>query len=301
MPPSEISRTRPTLNLIGPGRLGQTLARLWVNAGLADLRQIVGRSDTSVSTASAFIGAGSGARMATLQPADLTLVAVPDDQLEAIAAELAQCPRLAPGAVVFHCSGSRPSELLAASRQRGAAIASVHPLKSFARPELAVQNFAGTWCGCEGDAAALAVLRPLFTAVGGICFDLDGSRKTLYHAGAVLACNHLAALMEAALRAMEAAGVAREQAWPALRPLIAGSLDNIDRLGTAGALTGPIARGDAATVTRHIQALSALAPLLAANYRELSKIALQLAGGLAPERRDALAACLDADLGPAGK
>ncbi|MBL8481778.1 MAG: DUF2520 domain-containing protein [Rhodocyclaceae bacterium] len=293
------AHTPPTMNLLGPGRLGQTLARLWTGAGLIELRAIAGRSDAGTRAARDFIGAGRPVALADLQPAQLTLIAVPDDALAAVAAALAAGEAVAPGGIVFHCSGARSSDLLAPLRARGAALASVHPLKSFARPELAVLDFAGTWCGCEGDPAALAVLRPLFQALGGICFDLDGSRKTLYHAGAVLACNHLTALMEAALCSMEAAGVARANAWPALRPLITGALENIDRLGTAGALTGPIARGDAGTVARQLEAFAALDADIAAAYRLLSRLALRLALALPPERRAALAACLYADIPPA--
>lgn len=281
------AQSPPVLNLIGPGRLGQTLARLWVDAGLVRMNCICGRSEASAIQARNFIGAGEPVDAPRLAAGGLTLVAVPDDQLAALVAQLLKSETMAPGSIVFHGSGARASDVLAPLRDLGARVASIHPLKSFARPALAILDFAGTYCGCEGDEDALARLQPLFAAVGGHCFPVDGAHKVRYHAGAVLACNALTALMEAALASMAAAGVARGQAWPALRPLIQGTLDNIDRLGTTAALTGPVARGDGETVAHQLAALEQLDPNLAAVYRSLGVVALGMAAPVLDERRQA--------------
>ncbi len=283
----------PVLNLIGPGRLGQSIARLLVAGGHARMGQIVGREAVRATAARDFIGGGEVATLETLRPADITLLAVPDDALPELSAALAAGAVVRAGDIVWHGSGALPSSVLAPLSTLGAWVASVHPLKSFAQPALAVADFAGTWCGCEGDAAALAVLQPLFEALGAHCFAIDPAGKTLYHAGAVLACNTLVALMEAALRCMEGAGVPRDAAWPALLPLIEGTLANVGRLGTAAALTGPVARGDVTTVARQLEATDALAPAIGAIYRSLSQLATELPGsGLADARRAALVSLL---------
>ncbi|QNM95855.1 Rossmann-like and DUF2520 domain-containing protein [Chitinimonas koreensis] len=285
----------PTFNLIGPGRLGRTLARLWHDAGLLAVARLVGRDAHGIAAARDFIGAGSPATLDALEPADFTLIATPDDALAATAAALAAGGAVRPGDVVFHCSGALPSEALAPVRAAGGLVASVHPLKSFADPARAIADFAGTRCGCEGDAAALARLAPLFDAIGAQRFALDPAGKTLYHAAAVLACNDLVALMDAALRCMAAAGVPRETAWPALRPLIDGTLANLDRLAPAEALTGPVARGDAATVARQLAATTVLDPAVGEAYRALGALALRLAAPTLPEgRADAVAQALGA-------
>lgn len=282
-----------TLNLIGPGRLGQSLARLLVAQGHVAMGQIVGRNAERAQAARDFIGGGELATLETLRPATLTLLAVPDDGLPAIVDAMLVAAPVRAGDIVFHCSGALPSAVLDPLRARGVLIASIHPLKSFAQPALAVSSFAGTWCGCEGDAAALAVLQPLFEGLGAHCFAINPDGKTLYHAGAVLACNTLVALMEAALRCMEGAGVPRDAAWPALLPLIEGTLANMGRLGTAAALTGPVARGDVTTVARQLEATDALAPAIGAIYRSLSQLATELPGsGLADARRAALVSLL---------
>ncbi len=266
----------PTFNLIGPGRLGQTLARLWHDAGLLRVTGVLGRDPAHARAACAFIGAGTVAGWSTLAPAAITLLATPDDALETVARQLADSAAIDAGAVVFHCSGAHSSALLAPLRARGALVASVHPLKSFAAPQRAILDFAGTCCASEGDAAALAVLAPLFDAIGGRRFEVAADAKLLYHAGAVLACNHLVALMDAALRCMEQAGVQRAAAWTALRPLVDGTLANIDHGGTRAALTGPVARGDMDTVQREIEATRTAGAEVSDAYRILTQLALQL-------------------------
>ncbi len=273
--------TLPTLNLIGPGRLGRTLARLWQQAGLVQVQDLLGRHPDHTHQAIAFIGAGQAASLTTLRPATLTLLATPDDCLADWAEHLASTATLRAQDVVFHCSGALPSGVLTPVRRRGAYVASVHPLTSFAEPALAVQQFAGSYCACEGDAAALAQLAPLFDAIGAQRFAIDPAGKTLYHAGAVLACNDLVALMEAALRCMAGAGVARNQAWAALRPLIDGTLRNLDQLTPNAALTGPVARGDAATVARQLAATRGLDAGTADAYRSLGLLAWELAAAKA--------------------
>ncbi|GAB3268122.1 Rossmann-like and DUF2520 domain-containing protein [Chitinimonas naiadis] len=281
----------PTLNLIGPGRLGRTLARLWHRHGLLKITGIQARQTSTVQTALTEIGAGEDCAGAHLPASDFLLIATPDNIMATVVQGLLQGPALQPGCVVFHASGALGSDILAPLREQGALIASVHPLKSFV-PGNTDTDLAGTWCACEGDAAALLKLAPLFDALGAHRFSIDPQHKTLYHAGAVLACNDLVALMEAALRCMSAAGVDRNIAWPALRPLINGTLDNLDRLSTTAALTGPVARGDHATVARQLTATQALDPAVADAYRALAALALQLAK-LEPEQARSLGQLLE--------
>ena len=280
-----------SLNLIGPGRLGKTLAHLWQNAHLVEVTGILGHNSDKTSRAADFIGAGTRVDWASLPPANITLLSTPDDNLAAVVDLLAASQILRHGDIVFHCSGALPSALLAPLRQQGVHVASIHPLKSFAMPELAITNFAGTYCACEGDQAALDCLQPLFTEIGGICFAINTEHKTHYHAGAVLACNALVALMDSALQCMATAGVPNLIAWPALRPLINGTLSNIDQLGPAGALTGPIMRGDIETVARQYMALRDSAPELGDVYATLGKIGLELSS-LSTEQKQQMAAAL---------
>lgn len=267
-----------TVNLLGAGRLGRSLGRLIATDREAVLQDVLTtRADSAVS-AVAFIGAGRAVHdLAALRPAGLWLLTPPDAAIAPLATALAGTGLLRAGDVVCHCSGALPSSLLAPLRAAGAAVASVHPLKSFADPAAAAASFAGTWCTAEGDAEALQCLQPLFERLGARVARMDAAGKTLYHAAAVLMCNDLVALMEAGLRSAEAAGLEREAALAMFGPLVRETLDNVFRIGSVRALTGPVARGDAAVVARQHQALQALDPRLAEAYRALAAVALDLA------------------------
>jgi predicted short-subunit dehydrogenase-like oxidoreductase (DUF2520 family) len=267
-----------TLNIIGCGRVGRTLARLWHEGGVFTIGDINDRTADKSRAAVAFIGGGRAcAEIAAMRAADCWLLATPDDCIANACDELAAGRQLAAGNIVFHCSGALPSTVLKAAVARGAHVASVHPLKTFADPAVAAKNFAGTPCTAEGDAAALAVLRPAFENVGAAVFEIDAAAKTLYHAGSVIVCNYLTALLETGLRTFESAGVARADANRMMEPLVRETLDNVFRLGPARALTGPIARGDLAVVQRQIAALAAADPRLEAVYRSLGVIAADIA------------------------
>lgn len=268
----------PRLNIIGCGQLGKTLAYLWAEAGLLAVSQVLNSSLQSSQLAVEFIGQGQPlASINAMQPAELHLLGCPDKALEACAAELAQAGVLRAGDIVFHCSGAIASEILQPLAEQGALIASVHPIKSFADPRQAIYSFQPTYCGVEGDTAALAILQPLFEKIGGIAFTIDAKQKTLYHAASVLACNYLVALQSLSLRAFAQAGVEESLALKVLQPIVQDTVANVFKLGPAAALTGPIARGDAAVVAKQLAALQLSLPLEAEVYRLLGLEALSLA------------------------
>lgn len=246
-----------TFTLIGAGHVGRVLGRLLVQQAGWQIQQVLTRSAASAAQAVEFIGAGSAiAAYTALAPADVFILAVGDDQIVPASAALAQVVPLA-GSVAFHCSGALASERLAAVRAAGASVASVHPIRSFADPQAVAQAFAGTFCGIEGDAPALALLTPALQAIGAQPVAIDAAAKTVYHAAAVFASNYLVTVLDAALRAYQAAGIPEAVARQLVQPLASESMANVFRLGAATALSGPIARGDMATVERQLQAVSA--------------------------------------------
>ena len=250
-----LSTLTPTLNLVGAGHVGRVLGRLFAASGAFALQDVLTRSPASAQAAVAFIGAGQACTdAAQLRPAHAWLLAVSDDQIEPVAAQLAQTHDLT-GAVVFHCSGAKASTALQAARGGGALVASVHPIRSFADPQKVAREFAGTFCGVEGDVAALALLGPAFETLGARLVPIDGAAKTVYHAAAVFASNYLTTVLDAALRAYQAAGIPEAVARELAQPLATETLANVFRLGPAAALSGPVARGDLATVARQQQAL----------------------------------------------
>ena len=265
------------INFIGCGRVGQTLAGLWRRAAGVTVGDILTRSLASAKTAVDFIGAGNPLRrIGDMQAADAYLVGCSDNHIEACCDQLADTGLLRRGNVVFHCSGALGSAALHSARAGGAFIASAHPVKSFADPAASMTGFANTYCGIEGDPPALQRIAALFECIGGITFVLDADQKPTYHAASVIACNYLVALEECSLTAFEHAGVARDLAMKILRPIVEGTVHNIFALGTAQALTGPIARGDHSVVETQLAALEARNPELAEVYRVLGRQALAL-------------------------
>jgi len=292
-----MTATPLTLNLIGPGRAGRTLAALLARNGACVLQDVLSAEFATAQSAVDFIGSGRAVRrLLEMRPAALWLLTPPDAAIAPVAAALAAGGTIRSGDIVFHCSGSQPSSLLTPLAAAGAHVASLHPLKSFADPAAAVNSFAGTWCTAEGGAAAIAVLKPLFEGLGAQVATIDPAGKTLYHAASLLVCNDLTALMEAGLQLYEKAGIDRATAQDMMEPLVRETLGNVFALGTVGALTGPVARGDAEVVKRQLEALQAQDPRIAAAYRALNAIALELArqqGGAPQAALDAVGRALE--------
>ncbi len=286
-----------TLTLIGAGRLGRTLARLWVEQGVFALGRVYARSESSARDAVAFIGSGQPSPLETPPgPVGLALLAVPDDQLAAAATWLADHAEILPDAVAFHCSGAHVCGVLEPLRAAGARLASIHPMHSFADPAQSLETFRGTFCTMEGDPGALARLQPAFEAIGAHPLEIVGATKLLYHAGGVFASNYVTVLVDAALRLLSGAGIDAPTGRRLLAPLLRGAVDSALALGPGAALTGPVARGDADLVGRQALAVGDHEAELGDLYRLLAHSAIGLAareGRLDPLQAHALEAALD--------
>jgi predicted short-subunit dehydrogenase-like oxidoreductase (DUF2520 family) len=267
-----------TLNVVGAGRVGRTLASLWTEKHTFLVQDVLDGTAEGAIAAVAFIGEGTPvAALGAMRPADVWMITTPDCAIVTAARDIAATGMLRHENVVFHCSGSLASAELAAAVGLGSPVASIHPLKSFAEPAEAVRTFAGTPCAAEGDRAALQVLVPAFERIGGRVSEIDPRFKTIYHAASVIVCNYLAALLETGLRCYEKAALDRATATRMIEPIARETLENVLELGAARALTGPIARGDHAVVASHLRALDAWDVRIASIYRELGLIALDLA------------------------
>jgi len=270
--------TVPRLNIIGCGRVGRALGRVWLRHGLVELGGILNRSLASSQAAALFLGAGMPVEdYRHLPPAELVMISTADEAIGSCAAAWAASHPQATGVLVFHCSGALGLEVLEPARLVGAWIASVHPVKSFADPAAAADSFPGTWCGLEGQPEATARLQQMLEACGAKTFLIPPNQKPLYHAGAVFACNYLVALMKVAFDCLAQAGVSAHDAPALLRPIVEETVRNVFRLGPVRALTGPIARGEPSVVQRELAALDTWQPAYGQLYRSLGQVALQLA------------------------
>jgi predicted short-subunit dehydrogenase-like oxidoreductase (DUF2520 family) len=264
--------------LIGPGRVGAAVGKRLHQAGYP-LVAVIGREQRRAEDAARFIGCDPAA--ATTDPAQarrgqVVLLALPDDQIGAMAARLQQDPGLPEQTTLVHFSGLQPASLMSVAGSACAAV-SIHPLLPFADREMAAARLTDCPCAIEGDEAAVPLAEQLVGAIGAQGFRLPSDAKVLYHAAACIASNYLVTLTAAARDLLLHCGFDNQQALALLRPIQQATSDNLGRLDPESALTGPIVRGDSGTVESHIAALEAQVPQLLELYRCLGQQTLALA------------------------
>jgi predicted short-subunit dehydrogenase-like oxidoreductase (DUF2520 family) len=220
--------------------------------------------------------------------ARVVILAVRDRDLEALAARLRDSGALSPDAVVVHVSGALGPEPLAALRGSCAGVAQMHPMMSFASPR-STPGLARGNVRVAGDPRAVARATALARTLGMTPRPLAGLDPVAYHAAAGLVANGAAALGAIGAELLERGGVPAALAPKMLGPLLRSVADNIEALGFPGALTGPVRRGDAAGVAKHLAVLGAKLPGAVPLYLAAATAQLPLARAL----RDAPAGSFD--------
>ncbi|MET0398023.1 MAG: DUF2520 domain-containing protein [Longimicrobiaceae bacterium] len=285
--------------IVGPGRTGLALGLLLHRAGAAAPLVYTGRGDAAPAHPlfAADPPAAAYLPWRAAPPAALggLLLAVPDAAVPDVAARLAGLP-LPPHVPVLHLSGSLEMDALAPLARAGHSVGGLHPLCAVADPVEGADRLRGATFGVEGEGAARALAERIVRAAEGTALELAPRSRTAYHAAAVFASNYVVALLAVAERLMASAGIPPERARPALAGLAAGAVDDVRDHGPAAALTGPVTRGDAETVARHLARLSGderrLYSLLAAEALRLAR-----ARGLDAEAAARLAALIGGEPG----
>jgi len=213
----------PKVRVIGPGRAGLSLARALGSAGW-DVAGLLGRGDDAT-------GAAAGV--------DVLVIATPDDAVGRVAASVA--PR--PSTVVMHLSGALGLDVLDPHPQR----ASMHPLVPLPDAGTGARRLPGATFAVAGHPMA----RRMADALGGRVVEIDEAGRAAYHAAACMAANHVVALLGQVERVASTVGLGLTD----FLGLTRAALEDVERLGPRGALTGPAARGDWATLRRHHDAL----------------------------------------------
>jgi predicted short-subunit dehydrogenase-like oxidoreductase (DUF2520 family) len=298
----------PTVAIVGAGSLATFLATALNDAGFT-ITEIIARDTPRSRSHAPSLAAKVGAQTVTADSAalDATLLwfCVPDREIRGAASALAgnlparaaahkknrvssKVPSKAPNKVrfAFHSSGALLSRELDPLRKAGIAVASVHPLMTFVagtHPSLTGVPFA-----MEGDRAATQVARQIVRKLGGESFSLPARRKPAYHAWATLTSPLLLAFLVTVEEAARAAGLTREDARRKSLPIMRQTLANYSRLGPAQSFSGPLIRGDAETVAKHLAALKKH-PGAREVYLALARAALR---GLPVQNRESLSRLL---------
>jgi D-glycero-beta-D-manno-heptose 1-phosphate adenylyltransferase len=257
---------RYRFGVIGLGRVGGAMLTLLKEAGHVPVWAV----SSSVHIKDIPVYAGIPDSPGGVQ---VVFIAVPDSHIRRVADEInASWGQSSKDIVFFHFSGLLTSGELAVLSMSGAAIGSLHPLQSITDAAQALQILKGSIFTFEGIEDALSVARDLVDSIGAVMMTISCEDKVLYHASAVVASNYLVALLHQASVIIEKVGMDLSH----LMPLIKGTLSNIGKYG-GKALTGPIARGDWATVEGHVKALREYFPDLIPSYIELGRYCARLA------------------------
>jgi predicted short-subunit dehydrogenase-like oxidoreductase (DUF2520 family) len=211
------------VRVIGPGRAGLSLARALERAGWDVLAPLRRGDDLSAAAAGV----------------DLLVIATPDSAI----AEVAAAVEPVPSTVVVHLAGSLGLEVLRPHQRR----ASLHPLVALPSPDVGAERLIGAWFAVAGD----ELVEKVVVDLGGRTVAVPDRARVAYHAAACIASNHLVALLGQVERVAAEAGVPLE----AYLDLVRATVENVAELGPEAALTGPVSRGDWATVERHLAAL----------------------------------------------
>lgn len=280
--------------VLGTGRVAHALAH--AVAGLPTgpsvpgrLVGVTGRSPDAVAALASECGVDALPLADAVARAGLLVVAVSDDQIAAVASGLAALGAPREGAAVVHVSGATSRSALAPLTDAGWRTGCWHPLQAF--PDTTARVAATTLWTITADADLTASLTRLTAAIGGRAFPLADEHRAAYHAAAALAVAGTVTAVACADAALAGCGLPRDATVPALTAMVRGSLDAVDTLGPAHALTGPLVRGDVGTVARHRTALRILAgatpddgPGTAASAVELYDAASRAALALLRER-----------------
>jgi predicted short-subunit dehydrogenase-like oxidoreductase (DUF2520 family) len=286
--------TQPSFAIMGCGRLGTALGKHLVKAGYP-LAGLTGKSESSIEESARIIATDPVRGLPPWEitrKADVVFITTPDGIISEACKTLTDHNGFKKNAVVLHCSGAHPSTILSSARQgAGALIGSMHPLQSFASKDLPGNPFMGIIVSVEGSDEAVKIASAMAAGLGARVLPIRTEAKTMYHASAVAASNYLVTLFDLAIRLMKTAGVSSEEAFGVLKPLVEGTLSNIENVGIPQALTGPIARGDTQTVEGHIEAMKSLTPELIPLYTILGSYTIDIArakGGVSEEALDKL-------------
>lgn len=284
------------LGFIGAGPVGSTFGVRLSEQGYP----VVAVADISPAAMERFAKLVPGCRVfqknqELVDAVDMVFITTADDVIATVSSEL----KWRKGQVAVHCSGASTLQSLEAARQQGAGVGSIHPCQTFAGIEQAIENLPGSTFGIEAEEPVKTTLTEMARALKGDIVYLTSEDKVLYHAAAAIACNYFATIVKLATDLWKNFGKTSADAIKAYMPLLRGTLANIATVGFPQCLTGPIARGDVATIRRHLAALEKFAPEMLPLYKELGRFTIPIGqnkGSLTDDKAEELKALLKSEL-----
>lgn len=263
--------------IIGTGRVGSNLAWRFFEKGFAVVCLIDVELERAQKLAQQVKCSCVSAHLDDLPEAtEIIFITTGDSLIETVCRKLSGLPLSFENKLVLHCSGALDAGVLDAVSQKGAFVASMHPVQTFVPIELGLTKLAGIYWGIEGEPAALELVKALVQDFDGKFFKIPTDKKNLYHAACVVASNYLVALEQVSAMLFGQLGVPVDLSATILAPLQEATLKNVQKSGPGTALTGPIARGDLSTVARHLEIIRDQIPEILKIYVELGRVLLPL-------------------------
>lgn len=263
----------PTITIIGLGNVGTALLHALTDAGYG-VHSVFSRSEIDDKWKESFSQTifYSSLPASGTECGELIFLSVKDEAIESVSNQLCKAIDLK-GKTLVHCSGTYVSDILMPAKKEGAFTASMHPLKAVTKSS---RTFADSWFDVEGDENAVLLLEQIVARLNAKCLPISADAKPYLHASAVVASNYIVVLAELVSRISSEADLDKRTIIEALMPLMRSTLSNIEELGPADALTGPVARGDAATIAKHLELLKNNSQVLYL-YKQLGLVAADLA------------------------
>lgn len=259
----------PSISFIGAGKASTSLGVYFKNKGF-EIAGYLSKRKTSAEAASLKTESKAFTSLYELiEDSNVIWITTPDDQIETVVKEISELRTFSrEQKIVLHASGVHTTDILLPAKNAGYKTAAAHPLLAFGSSENTVRLLGETWFAVEESSSEVS---NLLHSCGNKTFSIDKNNKTLYHAAACVLSNYLVTLMDAAQQIFELTGLPEEEATNATLPLIESVIENLKDKSSKDALTGPIKRGDAQTISMHLASLQNSIPKMMDLYKVMGR------------------------------
>ncbi len=268
------------IGIIGAGKVGTTLGK-YLSIHGKNVTGFYSRTHESADEAATFAETETYSSLCKLvEESDVIFITTPDGVIPQVWGELLH--QDISNRIICHFSGSLSSHVFSGREEAGASGISMHPMYAFSDKFHSYEQFHTAYLTLEGDPEAVAVMKPMWEAIGHHVLTLKAEDKIKYHAAAAMASNEMLGLMQASLDILSECGFSEKDSMALLTPLVQGNIASMLEKGCVNALTGPVERGDAQTVRKHLQALEG--SKAGKIYQSLGSTMVELAKRRNPDR-----------------
>ncbi len=268
------------IGIIGAGKVGTTLGK-YLSIHGKNVTGFYSRTHESADEAATFAETETYSSLCKLvEKSDVIFITTPDGVIHQVWGDLLH--QDISNRIICHFSGSLSSHVFSGREEAGASGISMHPMYAFSDKFHSYEQFHTAYLTLEGDPEAVAVMKPMWEAIGHHVLTLKAEDKIKYHAAAAMASNEMLGLMQASLDILSECGFSEKDSMALLTPLVQGNIASMLEKGCVNALTGPVERGDVQTVRKHLQALEG--SKAGKIYQSLGSTMVELAKRRNPDR-----------------